>query len=162
MQPKPDLQQVTEGMMSSQDCSNVASFSGNTCYNIGCCGVLFGLVLNFAGFMLILKHSSKNLLCVLTRISICSILLDFSLTFVLLTSNLKVMHSYLALSYPIRALTDTKNDDALGDRVHLGVFCVVPKDTSICRLEESGIKPLTFPLEDNPLYLLSHNRPCEE
>lgn len=100
-QSKPDLQQVTKGVMSSQGCSIVASFSGNTCYNISCCGVLFGLVLNFAGFMFIQKKQKqkkttthRKIFCVLTRISICASLWDYSLALVLLTYNFKVMDLY--------------------------------------------------------------------
>ncbi len=42
-------------------------------------------------------------------------------------------------------------------RSNLG-FSILPEDTSTCRPEELGIKPLTFWLVDNLLYQLSHSR----
>lgn len=35
-------------------------------------------------------------------------------------------------------------------------FRILPEDTLTCRLEESGINPLTFRLLDDPLHHLSH------
>lgn len=40
-------------------------------------------------------------------------------------------------------------------------FRTFPKDTLTCRWEELGIKPMTFWLVDDPLFLLSHSSPTK-
>lgn len=38
-------------------------------------------------------------------------------------------------------------------------FSILPKVTSACKLEDSGINPLAFKLVDDPLKSLRQNRP---
>lgn len=61
-------------------------------------------------------------------------------------------------SIPLSAFDEAQSHPNASIRSNLELS-ILPEDTSDCGLEELGIKPLTFQLADNLLYLLSHSWP---